>query len=481
MRTAIWWVRRDLRLTDNQALHAALVDAERVIPIFVLDPALLNSRNVGERRVAFLFEGLRLLDADLRARGARLIIRHGAPTRVLSTLCREVDVVAVYAERDYSPYAVARDNAVAAALSTPLILTDGLTIRTPGATCKDDGAPYTVFTPYSRRWRAHTPLSQPDILPAPHTLFPVPDVASDALPDAPTLETSIVLRPGEAEAQARLAAFVQAEQPPIFQYAEQRNLPAIDGTAMLSPYLRFGMVSPRQAAAAAYTAIEAAPNNDARTGADTWLTELIWRDFYFSILYHFPHVARGSFHRAYDAIEWQNDPDHFAAWRVGQTGYPFIDAAMRQLAATGWMHNRARMAVASFLVKDLLIDWRWGERWFMQMLLDGDLAANNGGWQWSAGTGTDAAPYFRIFNPTSQGQKFDPTGAYVRRWVPELRNVPDKYIHEPWRMPRSEQLRTGCLIGQHYPAPIVDHNVARKWVLSVYKKAREGESEKLGR
>lgn len=475
MRTAIWWIRRDLRLTDNQALHAALVAAERVIPLFVLDPALLRSRNVGERRVAFLFEGLRLLDADLRARGARLIVRQGAPVHVLPALCREVEAAGVYAERDYSPYAVTRDRAVAGALPTPLTLTAGLTIRTPDATRKDDGAPYTVFTPYSRRWRAHAPLTPRDLLPAPPTLSPLPDLASDPLPDAPVLAPSLALRPGEAEAQARLAAFIQGESPPIYQYAEQRNLPAVDGTALLSPYLRFGMISPRQAAVAAYAAIDAAPNQAARASADAWLTELIWRDFYFAILHHFPHVARGSFHRAYDAIAWENDADHFAAWCAGQTGYPFIDAAMRQLAATGWMHNRARMAVASFLVKDLLIDWRWGERWFMQMLLDGDLAANNGGWQWSAGVGTDAAPYFRIFNPTAQGQKFDPDGAYVRRWVPELRTVPSKYIHEPWRMPRSDQLRAGCVIGQHYPAPIVDHAVARERVLAAYKQARGGE------
>lgn len=475
MRTAIWWVRRDLRLTDNQALHAALVAAERVIPLFVLDPVLLRSRNVGERRVAFLFEGLRLLDADLRTRGARLIVRHGAPVHVLPALCREIDAVGVYAERDYSPYATARDRSVAAALPAPLTLTGGLTIRTPDATRKDDGAPYTVFTPYSRRWRAHAPVTPRELLPAPPTLPPLPDLTSDLLPDAPVLAPSLALRPGEAEAQARLAAFVQGEPPPIFQYAEQRNLPAVDGTAMLSPYLRFGMLSPRQAAAAAYAAIDAAPDPAARASADTWLTELIWRDFYFAILHHFPHVARGSFHRAYDAIAWSNDADHFAAWCAGQTGYPFIDAAMRQLAETGWMHNRARMAVASFLVKDLLIDWRWGERWFMQMLLDGDLAANNGGWQWSAGVGTDAAPYFRIFNPTAQGQKFDPTGAYVRRWIPELRTVPARFIHEPWRMPRSDQLRAGCVIGQVYPAPIVDHAVARERVLAAYKKARGGE------
>ncbi len=223
---------------------------------------------------------------------------------------------------------------------------------------------------------------------------------------------------------------------------------------------------------AAYTAVESAPTAAARASADAWLNELIWRDFYFAILHHFPHVRRGAFRREYDAIAWENDETLYAAWCAGQTGYPFIDAAMRQLATLGWMHNRARMAVASFLVKDLLIDWRWGERWFMQMLIDGDPAANNGGWQWSAGTGTDAAPYFRIFNPVAQGQKFDPDGVYVRRWAPELRTVPDKYIHEPWRMARSEQLCAGCIIGQDYPAPIVDHAQARERALAAYKATR---------
>jgi len=475
MRTAIWWIRRDLRLADNQALTAALTNAERVIPVFVLDPKLLASHNVGERRTAFLLEGLRRLDADLRARGARLIVRRGAPAAVLAGVCRESNAVAVCAERDYSPYATARDKTVAAALTAPLELTGGLTIRPPAAALKDDGTPYTVFTPFSRRWRAHPPITPRDILPAPPNFIAAPEIASETLPEAPLLDASLSFRPGETEAHARLAAFSHGEQPAIFRYAEQRNSPAIDGTAGLSPYLRFGMISPRQAALAAYMAIETAPDTAARSGADTWLSELIWREFYFSILHHFPHVAHGSFQRAYDTIEWENDADRFAAWCAGQTGYPIVDAAMRQLTLTGWMHNRVRMVVASFLVKDLLIDWRWGERWFMRMLIDGDLAANNGGWQWSAGTGTDAAPYFRIFNPTSQGEKFDPDGAYVRRWVPELRNVPDKYIHEPWQMPRSEQVRAGCLIGQDYPAPIVDHAVVRERVLAAYKKAKGGE------
>ncbi len=246
----------------------------------------------------------------------------------------------------------------------------------------------------------------------------------------------------------------------------------IDGTSRLSPYLRFGMVSAREAAVAAMEA-QAAKDSQTSKGLSTWLNELIWRDFYIHILYHYPNVSRESFRENLRAIPWGNDLHAFDAWRFGQTGYPVVDAAMRQLTETGWMPNRARMIVASFLVKDLLIDWRWGERWFMEHLIDGDPAANNGGWQWTAGTGTDAAPYFRIFNPVTQGFKFDPNGVYVRRWVPELSNVPDNAIHEPRRLTPVEQLAAGCVIGRDYPHPIVDHALARERTLAAYGNTKE--------
>jgi deoxyribodipyrimidine photo-lyase len=472
MTTAIWWLRRDLRLTDNQALAAALAHADQVVPVFVLDPKLLQSQYVGEKRLAFLLGGLHALAADIAARGGCLIVRSGAPAQVLARLCQECAAVAIYAERDVSPYATARDAAVKEAVAAPLILTEGIAIRSPAAIVKQNGAPYTIFTPYSRRWRARPPMRRRDILSAPRTLRLDIHIDGETIPPQPSLPQLEVFPPGEAEAKARLDNFSKGEQAPIYVYAEDRNRPELEGTSQISPYLRFGMISSRAAAVAAYAAIESAPSAAARASADTWLNELIWRDFYLSILHHFPYVREGSFRRQYDAIAWQNDETLYAAWRAGLTGYPFIDAAMRQLATLGWMHNRARMAVASFLVKDLLIDWRWGERWFMQMLIDGDPAANNGGWQWSAGTGTDATPYFRIFNPTAQGQKFDPDGVYVRRWAPELRAVPNKYIHEPWRMARSEQLRAGCIIGQDYPARIVDHAYARERALAAYKAAR---------
>jgi deoxyribodipyrimidine photo-lyase len=465
---AIWWVRRDLRLTDNQALSAAVTAGAQVAPVFVLDDKLLGSPYASPRRTAFLFAGLAALDADLRSRGSRLIVRRGEPAAELAQLCAEVGAMAVYTERDYSPYATRRDETVGATLPVPLQLTEGVTVQPPAAVHKEDGAPYTVFTPFSRRWQALGPLTRREILPAPRQIATPAHIGSAPLPAAePGLHD--LFPAGEAEAKRRLAAFVAGDDALVFRYAARRNEPGSDGTAQLSPYLRFGMVSPRMAAVAAYEAIERAPDDDERKGAQTWLSELIWREFFTAILATFPHVRRGSFRPEYDAIRWRNDPEEFAAWCEGRTGYPLIDAAMRQLRTTGWMHNRTRMAVASFLVKDLLIDWRWGERWFMQQLLDGDPAANNGGWQWTAGTGTDAAPYFRIFNPVSQGEKFDPEGVYVRQYLPELHAVPGQYLHAPWMMPRSEQVRARCIIGQDYPAPIVDHKFARERVLAAYR------------
>jgi deoxyribodipyrimidine photo-lyase len=288
--------------------------------------------------------------------------------------------------------------------------------------------------------------------------------------------------PGEVEAQRRLADFAFRDKgpdgPPISRYAEHRNRLDLAGTSTLSPYLRLGMLSARQATNAADRAYRDDYGGAGSEGAMAWLNELIWREFYLSILFHFPHVAKGSFRRQYDRIRWRNDPEQFAAWCAGRTGYPVVDAAMRQLQETGWMHNRARMIVASFLVKDLLIDWRWGERWFMQHLVDGDPASNNGGWQWSAGVGTDAAPYFRIFNPVLQGKKFDPQGNYVRRWLPALARVPDYLLHEPWRMSREEQREAGCAIEVDYPAPIVDRAEVKEAVRAAYAAAQDNEEER---
>jgi deoxyribodipyrimidine photo-lyase len=277
----------------------------------------------------------------------------------------------------------------------------------------------------------------------------------------------VPFRAGETEAQNRLEAFTETT---LACYGEERNRMDLAGTSGLSPYLRFGMLSARQAVHAAHTAISIAPDGKAMRSIETWLNELIWREFYITILYHFPYVRRTAFRQALREIPWVNNPQDFAAWAEGRTGYPVVDAAQRQLVQTGWMHNRARMISASFLTKDLLVDWRFGERYFMQHLIDGDPAANNGGWQWTAGTGTDAAPYFRIFNPVLQSIKFDPQGDYIRRYIPELVDVPNEFIHSPWKMPLELQKNYGCLIGRHYPAPIVDHAQARERVLFVYKR-----------
>jgi deoxyribodipyrimidine photo-lyase len=471
MKTALWWIRRDVRLSDNQALAAALVHADRVIPVFVLDPTLLDSPYVGPKRVAFLLGGLRQLDEDLRTRGSRLIVRRGDPQDELAALLADSGADAIFAEEDFSPYARQRDAGVAGSL--PLHLVGGPIVHPPGSVLKADGTPYTVFTPFSRRWKALPAPQAGALLPAPDRIPTPPEVGGLAIPTEPALPAAVPFPLGEREAQRRLRVFVEGEDPPIYRYAALRDHLDVKGTSHLSPYLRFGMLSARQAVVTALDAIAKAPDAKARAGAEMWLNELIWREFYVHILYHFPDVLQQSFRANLRDIAWQNDEGAFAAWCQGRTGYPVVDAAMRQLAQTGWMHNRARMIVASFLVKDLLTDWRWGERYFMQHLVDGDPAANNGGWQWTAGTGTDAAPTFRVFNPTSQGVKHDPQGAYVRRWVQELARVPDRFIHEPWKMPPDVQRSAGCVIGQDYPAPIVDHAWARERALAAYRQARE--------
>jgi deoxyribodipyrimidine photo-lyase len=464
MTTALWWIRRDLRLQDNRALTTALERAERVVPVFVLDPALWEaSPYVGDKRRAFLLGGLRDLDAQLRARGSRLILREGAPVAALGKLREEVGADVIVAEADVSPYARARDARVAEAL--PLARTVGLTVHPPDAVRKQDGDPYVVYTWYSRTWKSLSLPQRADLLPAPEQLPAVPDLAGAAIPDAPALPEDVPFPPGSDAAHRRLTTFIEKK---VARYAEDRDRMDRDGTSRLSPYLRFGMLSAREAVVAAVEA-----RADGGEGAQTWLDELIWREFYLMILYHHPRVRQASFREKYQNLGWENDPDHFAAWQAGRTGYPAVDAGMRQLRVSGWMHNRARMVVASFLTKDLLIDWRWGERHFMQHLVDGDPASNNGGWQWSAGTGTDAAPYFRIFNPITQGEKHDPRGDYIRRWVPELRAVPQTYVHRPWTMPEDVQQEVGCVIGEDYPAPIVDHQAARDRTLAAYKDARE--------
>ena len=330
-----------------------------------------------------------------------------------------------------------------------------MTVHHPGQVLSKQNAPYTIFTPFYRAWRA---LGSPGIpCPAPKWL-PLPAICLRAEP-LPVALGNPDFPAGEAEALRRMDSFLAG---PVSAYALQRDVPAVAGTSTLSPYLRFGMVSPRTAAHQVTALGEG-------SGAETWLKELVWREFYLSVIYHFPRVMQGAFNPRLRAVRWRDAPADLAAWQQGRTGYPIVDAFMRQLLATGWMHNRGRMIVASFLSKDLLLDWRHGEQWFMDHLLDGDPAANNGGWQWAAGVGTDAAPYFRIFNPVLQGGKFDPHGTFIRQYVPELVEVPLRYLQQPWTMPPLEQALCGVELGQAYPRPIVEHAMVKPRTLEAYK------------
>jgi deoxyribodipyrimidine photo-lyase len=480
--TNIHWFRRDLRLHDNPALLEALRAGDgRVVPLFILDDAILRSPRVGPARVHFLLESLAALDRALRERGSRLVVRRGAPLDVLREVARGCGADAVYFNRDYTPFARARDERVAAGLAS-----DGRGVRhfPDHVICEPDellsgaGKPYAVYTPYRRRWWARVEQARADLLHerrlAPFA--PVPEALSDDPIPTPAELGAAGVEPlppgGEAAGLERLRAFLDLGNPDgVRDYHVQRDLMARPATSRLSAYLHLGCVATAQCLRGALRALDAA-DRDARPGVEGWIGELVWHDFYTQTLYHFPHVLRGAFRREYDALAWENDERLFAAWCEGRTGYPVVDAAMRQLNRESWMHNRARMIVASFLVKDLLVDWRWGERYFLQRLVDGDHAANNGGWQWIAGTGADAQPFFRIFNPVSQGRKFDPHGAYVRRYVPELARVPDRYIHAPWTMPADEQRRAGVELGDHYPAPVVDHAAQREKALAMYRGAR---------
>lgn len=462
----IHWFRRDLRLSDNLALHAAAATGRRVMPVFIFDPALLRGERFSPARLMFMLRTLASLQDAIRQRGGKLVIRHGAPEKVLPQLVETSAAEAVYANRDYSSYAVRRDEQLAADLPVSLHLFDDSLIHPPEQVQTQDGRPFVVFTPFKRQW-----LTLPKPLPAAweDATLRFADAGEDA-GALPTLEdlgvkaTFDVPEVGEKHAQDMLETFAAGA---IDQYGERRDHLLIDPfspasprwTSGLSPYLRFGALSPRMAYHAAMRRRAEAESSAARASVDTWISELVWREFYMHILYHFPHVMNTSFRREYEQVEYRHAPEELLAWQEGMTGYPVVDAAMRQLKAIGWMHNRARMITASFLTKDLLIYWREGETYFMRHLIDGDPAANNGGWQWSAGTGTDAQPYFRIFNPMFQSQKFDPEGHYIRHWVPELRNVPTEFIHTPWQMPQPPK---------DYPKPIVDHYFARDRTLAAF-------------
>jgi deoxyribodipyrimidine photo-lyase len=465
MTRSIIWFRRDLRLADNAALDAALRQGE-VIPAFVIDSRLLNSDRTGAKRIAWLAANLRELDRSLRQRGSQLIVRRGDLAAELLKLARETGATNVYFNLDLTPYARKRDQRVALELEAQGVTVetfDDLTIHHPEDIVALSGRPYQVFTAFKKAWlmlpkpAADEAESLPEQMPLPSEVTSLPiDFEDDfELPAA-----------GEDAALDRLNSFLEET---IYGYGEGRNLLDRAATSFLSPYLRFGALSIRQAYWGAMAAIDLAADKVAQQGAEAWLNELIWREFYLALLYHFPHTINQPLREPYRDFEWLDDDESFAAWREGRTGYPVVDAALRMLNATGWMHNRARMIVASFLTKDLLIDWRQGERYFMQQLIDGDSASNVGGWQWAAGVGADAQPFFRVFNPTLQGQRFDPEGVFVKQWLPELSSVPIDLVHEPWKLSASDQRKYGVIIGRDYPAPIVDHAFARDRALRHYR------------
>ncbi len=472
--SALVWMRRDLRCDDNAALYHALRRFERVYCVFVFDTGILDvlpSRT--DRRVAFIHasvlaldDGLRQLAARSGAPGGGLIVRHGPAQACIVTLARSLGVREVLVNRDYEPEAIARDRSVAQALHgqgiafsdyKDQVLLDRDEVLT------QQGQPYSVFTPYKRAWLQKLDAFQLKPYPvdryARHLAAPPAGESLPKLADLGFLPTNLHMLPlptGMQGAQQLLRDFI----PRMAAYKTARDYPGRKGVSYLSVHLRFGTISVRQLAALA--AARAAQGCE---GAQTWLSELAWRDFYFMILWHHPHVVTHSFRPAYDRVQWDDAPDLWRAWCEARTGYPLVDAAMRQLHQTGYMHNRLRMVVASFLTKDLGIDWRWGERHFAEHLNDYDLAANNGGWQWAASTGCDAQPWFRIFNPVTQSQKFDPQGLFIRRYLPELSRIPDKHVHFPAAMKPADLAACGVYLGKTYPEPVVDHAKARQRTL----------------
>ncbi len=476
--TGLMWFRRDLRVTDNAALCRALQACRQLHCVFIFDTEILNALPRADRRVEFIRESLYDLDAGLRQLsgepGAGLIVRLGEACEEVVTLAKALQVQAVFAAHDYEPQAIARDDRVRAAL------TDfGITLQT----CKDQvvfegrelltqtGTPYGVFTPYKNKWLATvTPqhLRNHDAAPWATALAPRPEGCQHAVPTLAAIGfektnlSSFKIPTGESGGHQLFEDFFDR----MDEYHNTRDFPSVKGPSYLGVHLRFGTVSIRQLAG---TALQRQIQGS--QGAAVWLSELIWRDFYASILANFPHVAQGAYKREYDAIQWEQGPHAealFKAWCEGRTGYPLVDAAMAQINQTGYMHNRLRMVVGSFLVKDLGIDWRWGERYFAQHLNDFDLSANNGGWQWVSSSGCDAQPYFRIFNPVSQSEKFDADGKFIRRYLPQLAKLPNKALHAPWAAKPLDLQMAGVTLGQNYPYPVVIHDEARALTLQRY-------------
>jgi len=468
MSTAIVWLRRDLRLHDHPPLVAALAAHERVAPVFVLDPVLLRGRFASAPRTAFMLDCLRELDAALRGRGGGLVIRRGAAERELPALAKEIGADAVYWASDATPYALERDRRVRDALrgaDVEAIPGPGNFIADIGRPRTRAGRPFTVFTPFHRAWTTlerrpvHRAPAELPALPRGLDRGTIPSVAELRLPTRDELPDPAAV-PGEAAARDAFARWLASD---LAAYGDHHDRLA-GGTSQLSPHLRFGTLSPRE--------VEERARRHGGAGAAAFVRQLAWRDFYAHVLLHHPDNRLREHQPRMRSLAWDEDPQLLAAWAEGRTGYPLVDAGMRQLRASGWMHNRARLVVGSFLTKDLQLDWRAGEAWFMRWLLDGDVAQNNGNWQWIASVGVDPAPAFRrLLNPSLQQRRHDPDGAYVRRWVPELHDVPDERLAEPWQMTADEQAAAGCTIGRDYPAPVVDHAEERRRALERYRAA----------
>jgi deoxyribodipyrimidine photo-lyase len=442
------WFRRDLRLEDNPAWAAATATHSEVVAIFVVEPALIDAASAIRRDQ--LLAHLHALDDELTARGGGLVVRCGPAAVAIPRAISDCEASALYLNADVTPFSTTRDRATERSVSIPVHVFNGFTVHEPGAVLTKRGTLSQVFSPFYRTWSATLRTPWPSGGPGrPAT------ISGETIPDpwGPTRQA-----PGEAAAWERLTAWLEI----VDNYPETRDLPAVDGTSDLSADLKFGTLAAR-------AVVDVVGTETA--GREAFVRQLAWRDWWAHTLAICPDLPDVALKADYDNIAWRDDPDGLERWCTGRTGYPIVDAGMRQLTTTGWMHNRVRMICASFLVKDLLIDWRRGERFFRHHLVDADIAQNAGNWQWVAGTGPDAAPYFRIFNPTSQSKKFDPDGEYIRRWVPELADVPASMIHQPSAVDAGRLAEFGLVLGEAYPSPVVDHAEARARALDTYRRA----------
>lgn len=461
------WFRQDLRLRDNPALHHAASEGD-VLAVYILDDTAPESAQLGGASQWWLHHSLSALQQSLND---NLLIVKGNPVDILPKLANEYGCRQVVWNRGYEPWQIQRDTQVKAMLKDMELTVqsfNGNLLWEPWTVLKKDGTPYKVYTPYYRKGCLAQPAPRMP-LPAPeqlHTLTPKQSAQLDDLGLIPEItwytQMEAIWQPGEEGAARNLSRFLPDA---VAVYKEERNLPAVTGTSLLSPHLHFGEMSPNQIW---YAAIDSLNGQLDHPDLDCYLSELGWREFSHYLLFHWPTLPADNFNPKFNAFPWRNDPDALKAWQKGQTGIPIVDAGMRELWQTGYMHNRVRMIVGSFLVKNLLIDWREGERWFWDCLLDADMAANSASWQWVAGSGADAAPYFRIFNPVTQGEKFDPEGEYVKRYCPELSKMPPKFIHKPWEAPDNIRGYAGVALGHNYPKPLVDLKASRQRALDAF-------------